>query len=103
MATTAAALVARANRAIQHRFFAADAVRPDRTVAFTPANGVEKRQFERLRARGVIHEPQPGAYWLDLPAYDAMLHERHSRVKLVAILLLVVAGALALVAGMRVG
>lgn len=82
MATAAAALAARARREIQHHFFAADAVRPDRALAFDPANGFERRQFERMRSRHIIHEERPGAYWLDVVAYDIDLRARFRRVRL---------------------
>ena len=92
MATTAAALAARARREIQHHFFAADAVRPDRALAFDPANSFERRQFERMRARDIIREAKPGDYWLDVVAYDVDLRARFRRVRtalLVVIALLV--------------
>lgn len=62
MATAAAALAARARREIQHAFFSADAVRPDRAIAFCPDNGFEERQFARLHRNGAIHEERPGLY-----------------------------------------
>ena len=93
MATAAAALVARARREIQHHFFSHDAVRPDRAVPFDPGSGIERRQFERMRARGIIREERPGAFWLDVVAYDVDLRARHRRVKtalLVIIAILIV-------------
>ena len=77
MATAAAALIARARREIQHHFFAADAVRPDRAVAFEPGSGIEGRQFERMRSLGIIREEGIGLYWLDVVAYDVELRRRH--------------------------
>jgi hypothetical protein len=47
MATTAAALIARARREIQHHFFSEDAVRPDRAIGFEPANEFQQRQSRR--------------------------------------------------------
>jgi hypothetical protein len=93
MASAAAAMTARARREIQHQFFAADAVRPDRAIAFEPANHFERRQFERLRNRDIVREEGPGRYWLDLPAYDDLLQERHRRVRgaMIVLLLLLVA------------
>ncbi|GAA4025579.1 hypothetical protein GCM10022281_00110 [Sphingomonas rosea] len=90
MATAAAAVAARARRLIQHHFFAADAVRPDRAIPFEPGSRVERRTFERYRAAGAIHEALPGRYWLDLPAYDQFLQERFVRVR-VALLFVIVA------------
>jgi hypothetical protein len=94
MATAAAALVARARREIQHHFFGHDAVRPDRAVPFDPGNGIERRQFERMVGRGIIHRTDAGTYWLDVVAYDVDLRARHRRVKtalLVVIAVLVIA------------
>lgn len=93
MATAAAAMTARARREIQHQFFAADAVRPDRAIPFDPANGFERRQFDRLRDRGIVREDMSRRYWLDLPAYDNLIRERHARVRtaLIVVLLLFVA------------
>ena len=94
MATAAAALIARARREIQHHFFAADAVRPDRALPFEPASGIERRQFERMRGRHIIREEQPGNYWLDVVAYDVDLRARHRRIRtalLVVIAILIVA------------
>lgn len=98
MATAAAALIARARREIRHHFFAADAVRPDRAVSFEPANGFERRQFERMRQRNIVREDKPGAYWLDVVAYDIDLRARHRRIKM-ALLLVIAALAVALLMG----
>lgn len=81
MATGAAAAVARARRDIQHHFFSEDAVRPERAVPFEPDRMIERRQFERMLARGVIREAQPGSYWLDVVAYDADLQQRYRRIR----------------------
>jgi hypothetical protein len=98
MATAAAALVARARREIQHHFFGNDAVRPDRAVAFDPDNGIERRQFERMVARGIIREESGGKYWLDVVAYDFDLRARHRRVK-VALLAVIAALIIVLLIG----
>ena len=93
MASAAAAMAARARREIQHQFFAADAVRPDRAIAFSPSNGFEERQFARLRGREVIREDMAGRYWLDLPAYDVLMRERHQRVRIALIVVAVLLAA----------
>jgi hypothetical protein len=95
MATAAAALTARARRQIQHHFFSADAVRPDRALPFEPANGFEQRQFDRMRERNIIREASPGKFWLDVVAYDIDLRRRHRIVKtilltVIAVMMLVV-------------
>ncbi|MEI6485850.1 MAG: hypothetical protein WCO11_06235 [Sphingomonadales bacterium] len=102
MATAAAAVVARAQREIQHHFFAADAVRPDRAVAFAPHSPPQRRMFERWRARGIIRQCDDGRYWLDIVAYDEDLQRRHRRTRLVILVLAVVmAIELLLVWGLR--
>jgi hypothetical protein len=95
MATAAAAAVARARREIQHHFFSNDAVRPDRAVNFDPPNRLQRRQFERMRQRGIIQEATSGRYWLDVVAYDIDLTGRYKRVKwALALALLAMAVAL---------
>jgi hypothetical protein len=81
MATAAPAAVARARREIQHHFFRNDAVRPDRAVDFDPPSRLQRRQFERMRERGIICENK-GRYWLDVVAYDVDLTSRYHRVKI---------------------
>ena len=90
MATAAAALVAKARREVQHHFFSEDAVRPDRAVSFEAGNGIQQRQFDRMRGKGIIHEAEPGRYWLDVVAYDADLRERHARVRLILLGMVIV-------------
>jgi hypothetical protein len=90
MATGAAAAVARARRDIQHYFFSRDAVRPDRAVDFEPSRNIERRQFERMISRGIIHQDTQGRYWLDVVAYDVDLTNRYQRVK-IALLVVVLA------------
>jgi hypothetical protein len=89
MATAAAAAVAKARRDIQHHFFSHDAVRPDRAVAFEPRSGLQERQFERMRSRGIVREASPGLYWLDVVAYDIDLRQRHARVRTVLLVMVV--------------
>lgn len=96
MATAAAAIIARARRHIQHEFFRQDAVRADRAIAFDPGRHAERRVFARWRRAGVIQEARPGYYWLDVIAYDVDLRQRHRRVRialLAIIVLLLIGGA----------
>ena len=93
MASAAAALAARARREIQHHFFAADAVRADRAVTFTPSNGFEQRQFDRMVNRGTIRKVDGDRYWIDVVAYDVELRARHRRVR-IALILVIIALAL---------
>jgi hypothetical protein len=96
MATAAAAAVARARRDVQHHFFSLDAVRPDRAVDFDPPTRLQRRQFERMRDGGIIHDTGDGRYWLDVVAYDVDLRERHRRVKTALIILLIILAAMLL-------
>ena len=99
MATSAvAAAVARARRNIQHHFFSADAVRPDRAIAFEPSRLIERRQFERMRARAVIREGEPGTYWLDVVAYDADLTARYNRMRVALLTMVALLAVVAILA-----
>lgn len=101
MATAAAAVIARARREIQHHFFSQDAVRPDRAIAFEPSRNVERRQFDRMQRRGIIHEAGPGRYWLDVVAYDIDLRRRHASVK-AALLVMIAFLAVGLLIGVGI-
>jgi len=96
MATAAAAAIARARRDVQHHFFSLDAVRPDRAVDFDPPTRLQRRQFERMRDGGIIHDTGDGRYWLDVVAYDVDLRARHRRVKTALIILLIILAAMLL-------
>jgi hypothetical protein len=97
MASAAAALVARARREIQHQFFEADAVRPDRGISFEPSNGFERRIFDRYLRRGIVHQGAGGQYWMDVAAYDVDLRRRHRILRNVLVLVVaMLAGALQL-------
>jgi hypothetical protein len=98
MATGAAAVIAKARRDIQHHFFSHDAVRPNRATPFEPNSLVERRQFERMLARGIIQRSGSDAYWLDVVAYDDDLCARHRRVKL-ALLAIIAVLLIALASG----
>jgi hypothetical protein len=102
MATAAAALVARARRDIQHHFFSNDAVRPDRAVEYQPRTGIERRQFDRMVARGIIREQGSGAYWLDVIAYDNDICRRHVRVKSALIIIIAILTIALLASAMRI-
>src|SRR5206468_9144222 len=97
MASAAAALIARARREIQHRFFEADAVRPDRAISFEPSNGFERRIFGRYLQRGIVHRGSGGQYWMDVVAYDVDLRRRHRIVRnlLLAVILVLIFAMLA--------
>lgn len=96
MATAAAAVVAKAKREIQHHFFSADAVRPDRAVPFTPSRAIEARQFAQMLDRGIVRQEGADRYWIDIVAYDADRQRRFHRVRtvLIALVILLATGLL---------
>src|SRR4051812_20140391 len=89
MASSAAALMARARREIQHHFFEADAVRPDRAISFSPSNGFEQRIFDRYLQRGIVCQTS-GQYWMDVVAYDVDLRRRHRLVRNLLLMVILV-------------
>ena len=97
MATAAIAIIAQAERQVQRHFFAADAVRADRAVAFTPSSTEETRQFGKMLERGIIKRDGADKYWIDVVAYDIAIHRQHRQVK-VALLILSIVLVLALIA-----
>ena len=94
MAAAAAAVILLARREIQHHFFAADAVRPERAVAFTPSRRVEARQFEDMLKRGTIKREGADLYWLDVVAYDLDLRKRHRGSRIALLILSIVLAVL---------
>ena len=76
MATAAAAMVARAHREVEKLFFDNNAFSPERAVGFDPRVPIQQRYLERLIGEGVVHEVEPGRYWLDVPAYREMRRQR---------------------------
>ena len=96
MATVIAAVVAKARRDIQHYFFQEDAVRADRAVRFEPNSRIQERQFELMRARGIVREAKPGYFWVDIPKYDSELRRRLMTLRLVLLVVL----SCALIAGL---
>ena len=69
MATTAAAVVARARREVLELFFDKEAFSPERAVDFEPRMDVQRRYLEQLIAEGIVHEMEPGRYWFEMEAY----------------------------------
>jgi hypothetical protein len=76
MATAAVAIAARARRDVENLFLDNNAFGPDRAIGFEPRVGIQQRYLEQLIAEGVIHEVEPGRYWLDLQAYNEMRRQR---------------------------
>ncbi|MES2445096.1 MAG: hypothetical protein V4574_19910 [Pseudomonadota bacterium] len=95
MATAAAAVVAKARRAVASHFLDHRAVSADSAVTFAPEHHIVRRQFERLQARGVIREAEPGTYWIDVAAYEADRNRRRKLVLFVVAFAAAVAAAVA--------
>ncbi|MEO6224695.1 MAG: hypothetical protein ABIO80_02420 [Sphingomicrobium sp.] len=95
MATSAAAVMARARRRIAEHFTSADAVSADQAVTFTPKRLIAERQFARMQAAGVIRSTADGRYWMDLPTYRSWQGKRRWRVAAAALVAAVAVAILA--------
>ncbi len=88
-----AAAIMRARRKIAAHFFVHHAVSAEDAVTFVPDRHIMRRQFEHMKARGVVREASPGRYWLDTAAYQAEIDRRRAiLVTVVIVLCLVIAG-----------
>lgn len=61
-------------------------------MPYVPDRAIVRRQFDRLRARGVIREAGAERYWLDTVAHGRDI-ERTRRVMVPIVLVLVLIGA----------
>jgi hypothetical protein len=95
MATSAAAM-ARARRNVVAYFYAMHAISPEDAVAYKPERPAQTRQFERMRARGIIQQVSPGQYWLLIPAWEADKEARRKRMVLIVLALLLAGAAIPL-------
>ena len=82
MATTAAAVMAKARRDVVSHFMAANAVSAESAVAYEPGRRIRQRQLERMCDAGVIRAAGDGKYWIDAPRYDEWSRSRHRLVGL---------------------
>ncbi|MBN2972990.1 hypothetical protein JW805_13280 [Roseomonas aeriglobus] len=78
MATTAAAVVAKARRDVMSHFLSRDAVSPDKAVPYHPDRRVRRRMFEQLQRAGVLKLGTTGWY-VDVPVWDAYSRRRRRR------------------------
>jgi hypothetical protein len=69
MATAAGAMIARARREVDELFFDNNAFSPDRAIEVEPRMNVQQRYLEQLIAEGIVHNSEPGHYWMDLDAW----------------------------------
>ncbi len=97
MATTAAAVMAKARRDVVSHFMAANAVSAESAVTYDPGRRIRQRQFERLCDAGVLRAVGDGRYWIDAPRYDQWSRSRRRRVILTIAALLVIAAVLGLI------
>ena len=96
MATTAAAVMAKARRDVVSHFMTAKAVSADSAVTYEPGRNVRQRHFERLCDAGVIRAAGDGKYWIDAPRYDEWSRSRRRRMILAIAVVLVIASVLGL-------
>ena len=96
-----AAFIVRARRKIAGHFFVHHAVTADEAVPYVPQRLIARREFARMRQRGVIREAGAGRYWIDTAAYHADAERRRRIVVPVVIVLVVAAAAAILWAGYR--
>ena len=99
MATTAAAVMAKARRDVVSHFMAANAVSADSAVAYEPGRNIRQRQFERLCDSGVIRAAGDGKYWIDVARYDEWSRSRRKRVGIAVGTLAAIGAVLAMVVG----
>jgi hypothetical protein len=91
------AIVSRTRRRIADHFYVHHAISAGDAVAFVPQNRIERGQFERMLARGVVRNAGAGQYWLDIDAYrDEIETRRRKLVPIVVILSVAIAGLILL-------
>lgn len=82
MATTAAAVVAKARRDVISHFLSRNAVTPDSAVPYAPERRIRARMFERLQRAGVIQAASKG-YYISPAKLDAYNRKRRRRIGLI--------------------
>ena len=88
-----AAMIVRARRRIADHFYVQHAIGAEDAVAFVPQSRIERGQFERMLARGVVRQAGEGRYWLDIDAYRGEIEsQRRKLVPIVIILTVIFAG-----------
>jgi hypothetical protein len=97
MATAVAALMAKARREIEDKFFDNNAFSADRAVEIEPRVPVQQRFLDQLLAENIVHQVGPKLYWLDLKAYEKMRRARMIAALWIVALFLVVLGVVTLV------
>lgn len=70
MATTAAAVAAKARQDVMSHFLSRHAVTEASAVPYAPGRRIRERQFEKLRELGVILTASNGGHYVDVAAWD---------------------------------
>jgi hypothetical protein len=82
-----------AERRLIDRLLRARAFTPDTAQPLTDLRWVEGRRLQRLLAKHVILEPQPGRYYLDGPALaDRLASQRWARAIALMVVILIMMG-----------
>lgn len=89
-------MVLRARRKIAAHFFVHHAVSAEEAVPYVPASLVMRRQFDRMRGRGIIRDGAPGSFWIDIAAYQADAERRRRRLVPIVLVLALIAAAIPL-------
>jgi hypothetical protein len=86
--------VSRPRRPVVGHFCAFHALSAPDAVEFVPQSDADRRAFEELRAKGIVHEGIPRHYWIDLIALKADEDARRRKlVPTVVIACIVIAAA----------
>ncbi|WP_294302246.1 hypothetical protein [uncultured Sphingomonas sp.] len=78
MATTAAAVMAKARRDVMSHFLSRDAVSPEKAVPYQPDRRVRRRMFEQFQRAGVL-KPGTTGWYVDVPLWDDYSRRRRRR------------------------
>ena len=76
MATTVAAVVAKARRDVISHFMSRDAVSPAQAVPYQPDRRIRRRMFEKFQDAGVLKPGSNGGFYLDVPVWDGYSRKR---------------------------
>ncbi|HET9509921.1 MAG TPA: hypothetical protein VFO80_02120 [Sphingomonas sp.] len=95
MATTAAAVVAKARRDVMSHFLSRDAVAPEKAVPYRPDRRIHRRMFDQLTRAGVL-KAGDGGWYVDVPLWDDYARRRRRRAGALIGGLIAVGAALAL-------
>ena len=93
-----ASIAAATRRRIATHLRDAGALSADTAVAYTPGRMIERRQFEWMKKRGLVHEGAAGLWYLDEAAWSDDTARRRKRIGIAMIAGAAIAAALAALA-----